>query len=227
MSSHVKDVMTSDVVVVGETAGYKEIVAVMRERQVSAVPVLGPGGQLTGVVSEADLLLKEAGSEAPGPHVKSPGRRRQRAKAAGVTAAGLMTRPPVTIGPEESVAAAARRMRDRRVKRLPVVDEAGRLVGIISRVDVLSVFARPDTEIRNEVVKQIIGEQFAMDPSAFTVTIRSGILTITGQAESRAVAVQLTDALRHVEGVVDLRDRISHPQEQRKAAHVLRPRAPL
>lgn len=226
MSSRVKDVMTSDVVAVGEAAGYKDIIAVMRERRVSAVPVLDPGGQLTGVVSEADLLLKEAGAEALGRHMKSAGRHGERAKAAGVTAADLMTRPPVTIGPKESVAAAARRMRDRRVKRLPVVDEVGRLVGIISRVDVLSVFARPDTEIRDEAVKQIIAEQFALDPSAFTVTVRSGIVTITGQAESRAVADQLTDALQHMEGVVNLRDRISYPREQPKGPRVLRPRAP-
>jgi CBS-domain-containing membrane protein len=156
----------------------------------------------------------------------STGRRGEQAKAAGVTAAGLMTAPPVTIGPEDSVAAAARRMRERRVKRLPVVDHAGRLVGIVSRVDVLSVFARPDTEIRDEVVKQITGAQFALDPSAFEVTVRSGIVTITGQADSHAVVLQLADALRHVEGVVDVRARISHPRGQPKAARVLRPRAP-
>jgi CBS domain-containing protein len=132
----------------------------------------------------------------------------------------------VTIGPEDSVVAAARRMRERRVRRLPVVDQAGRLVGIVSRVDVLSVFGRPDSEIRDEVVGQVMGTEFALDPSAFEVTVRSGIVTITGQADSHALAVQLTDALRHVEGVVDVRARISHPREQAKAARVLRPRAP-
>ena len=218
--------MTRDVVTVGEAAGYKDIVAVMRDRRVSAVPVLNAAGQLAGVVSEADLLLKEAGAPAHGGHLISTGRRGEQAKAAGVTAAGLMTRPPVTIGPDDSVVAAARRMRERRVKRLPVVDQAGRLVGIVSRVDVLSVFSRPDAEIRDEVVKQIIGTEFALDPSAFEVTVTSGIVTITGQADNHAVAVQLGDALRHVEGVVDVRDRISYPQEQPKAARILRPRAP-
>ena len=226
MSSRVKDVMTSDVVTVGETAGYKDIIAVMRERRVSAVPVLDPAGHLAGVVSEADLLLKEAGAEALGGYLISTGRRGEKAKAAGVTAADLMTQPPVTIGPDESVVTAARRMRDCRVKRLPVIDQAGRLVGIVSRVDVLSVFGRPDTEIRDEVVRQIIGTDFALDPSAFEVTVSSGIVTVTGQADSHAVALQLADALRHVEGVVDVRDRISYPRDQAKAARALRPRAP-
>ena len=226
MSSRVKDVMTTDVVTVAEAAGYKDIIAVMRERRVSAVPVLDAAGHLAGVVSEADLLLKEAGTDALGGYLTSTGRRGERAKAAGVTAAGLMTAPPVTIGPEDSVVAAARRMRERRVKRLPVVDQAGRLVGIVSRVDVLSVFGRPDSEIRDEVVTQIIGTEFALDPSAFEVTVSSGIVTITGQADSHAVALQLTDALRHVEGVVDVRARTSHPREQPEAARALRPRAP-
>jgi CBS domain-containing protein len=94
VSSRVKDVMTGDVVTVGESAGYKDIIAVMRERRVSAVPVLDAAGHLAGVVSEADLLLKEAGADALGGYLISTGRRGERAKAAGVTAAGLMTAPP-------------------------------------------------------------------------------------------------------------------------------------
>ena len=227
MSSRVKDVMTTDVAAVRETAGYKDILAVMRQRHVSAVPVLDSAGHLVGVVSEADLLLKEIGTEALAGHRISAGRRADQSKASGVTAADLMSTPAVAIGPQESVATAARRMHDRRVKRLPVVDEKGLLVGIMSRVDVLSVFARPDEEIRDEVVKKIIGVEFALDSDAFDVTVRSGIVTVTGQVESRSIARQLIDALRHVEGVVDVRDRISHPlADQPRAAVFLRPRPP-
>ncbi len=136
--------MTTDVAAVRETAGYKDILAVMRQRHVSAVPVLDPAGHLVGVVSEADLLLKEIGAGTLAGHLISTGRRAEQSKASGVTAAELMSTPVVTIGPEESVAAAARRMHDHRVKRLPVVAEGGVLVGIVSRVDVLSVFSRPD-----------------------------------------------------------------------------------
>lgn len=216
MHSLVKDVMTKDVVAVRETAGYKDIVAVMRQRRISALPVVDGADHLVGIVSEADLLLKEIGQEAAAGH-RMGGGRRERAKATGVTAAGLMTKPAVVIGPHESVAAAARQMHDHWVKRLPVVNNAGRLVGIISRVDVLSVFGRPDSEIRDEVMK-VIATEFALDPTAFDVTVTSGILTIAGQVDSHAVAAQLMDTLRHLEGVVDLRCRVSYLTDQPRAA---------
>ena len=224
MSSRVKDVMTTDVAAVRETAGYKDILAVMRQRHVSAVPVLDSAGHLVGVVSEADLLLKEIGTEALAGHRISTGRRADQSKASGVTAADLMSTPAVAIGPQESVATAARRMHDRRVKRLPVVDEKGLLVGIMSRMDVLSVFARPDEEIRDEVVRKIIAAEFALDPSAFDVAVTSGIVTVTGQAANRAVARQLTEAVRHVEGAVEVRERITYPPADEPEAAFLRPR---
>jgi CBS domain-containing protein len=211
VSSCVKDVMTTDVVSVRVTAEYKTVVAVMRELQVSAFPVLDSADHLVGVVSEADLLLKEVGQDALAGHLIGSGREGEGAKASGVTAGQLMTKPPVTIGPQDSVADAARLMHDRRVKRLPVVDDTGRLVGIVSRVDVLSVFDRPDGEIRDAVIKNIIEAELALDPGAFDVTVRPGIVTITGQVESRAIAIRLIDALRHAEGVVDVRDRLDFP----------------
>ncbi len=223
MDSRVEDVMTRDVVAVRETAGYKEIIAVMRRSRVSAVPVLDEEGRLTGVVSEADLLLKEVGAEALSGYLISTGRRGELAKAAGVTAAGLMSTPAVTIGPAETVVAAARRMHDRRVKRLPVVDESGRLVGIVSRVDVLSVYARADEEIRDEVIRKIIAGGSGLDPAAFAVKVSSGIVTIGGHAASRAVAQQLADAVRHLEGVVDLRDRITFPRDEPETGGTLPP----
>jgi CBS-domain-containing membrane protein len=99
MKSHVRDVMTRDVVSVRETAEYKDITAVMRELHMSAFPVLDPADHLVGVVSEADLLLKEVGQEALTGYLVASGRRGERAKAAGVTAAQLMTSPAVIVGP--------------------------------------------------------------------------------------------------------------------------------
>jgi CBS domain-containing protein len=164
---------------------------------------------LVGVVSEADLLLKEVGQEALAGYLIVSGRRGENAKAAGVTAAELMSKPPVTIGPEDTVAGAARLMHDRRVKRLPVVDDAGRLVGIVSRVDVLSVFDRPDDEIRDQVIKDIVEAEFALEPDALEVTVSSGIVTVTGRVEGRTLAAALIEAVQHAEGVVDVRDRLS------------------
>ena len=187
----------------------------MRQRRVSAFPVVADDGYVLGVVSEGDLLLKEVGPQtfagAAG-SLLATGRRGERAKAAGLTAADLMTEPAVTINQDVTVAQAARLMYERRVKRLPVVDDAGRLVGIVSRVDVLSVFARPDGEIRDEVIKQVIADEFALDPRAFEITVISGIVTVAGHVEHRAVAASLIGAVRHVEGVVGVRDRVSYPR---------------
>jgi len=224
VDSRVKDVMTTDVVSVRETAEYKDIVSVLRELHVSAFPVLDEADHLVGVVSEADLLLKEVGQQALGGYLISSGRRGERAKAAGMTAAELMTTPAVTIGPDDSLADAARLMHDRHVKRLPVVDQAGRLVGIVSRVDLLSVFDRPDSEIRAAALKDIVARDFALDPGAFDVQVTSGIVTITGQVQTQAVGRHLLDALRHAEGVVGVRSRLRFPPPDPSAGVVrLRP----
>ncbi len=211
----VSDVMTATVVAVREEADFKEMVTVMRSRRVSAFPVLDAADRVIGVVSEADLLLKEALKEAtpatPQGLVKSVWRLKDRSKAVGVTAAEVMTKPAVTIGQDVPVAEAAQRMQSHRVKRLPVVDENGRLRGIISRADVLSVFERPDSEIWDDVVKEVIVGEFGLDPEMFAVTVRSGVVTVTGSVDRRADALGLLGAIRHMEGVVALRDRLSYP----------------
>jgi len=99
------------------------------------------------------------------------------------------------------------------VKRLPVVDDFGRLHGIVSRADLLSVFERPDVEIRDDVVKDVIVGEFGLDPEMFVVTVRSGVVTVTGSVDRRADALGLMGAIRHLEGVVALRDRLSYPHE--------------
>jgi CBS-domain-containing membrane protein len=163
------------------------------------------------VVSEADLLLKEAAPELPHGTARLAWRQKERSKAAGVTAAEVMTAPAVTIGEDAPVAEAARVMKSRKVKRLPVVDSDQRLHGIISRADVLSVYERPDAEIWDDVVKEIIEGEFGLDPEMFVVTVGSGVVTVTGSVDRRDDALGLLDAIRHLEGVVGLRDRLSYP----------------
>jgi CBS-domain-containing membrane protein len=138
MRRTVQDVMTREVVAVRGPTPFKELVRLLNKHRVTAVPVLDDTGRLVvGVVSESDLALKEVAPlrEAHIPAFETPKHRGERAKAASLTAAELMTAPAVTVGPEELVAAAARRMYDRRVKRLPVVDHGGALVGIVTRAD--------------------------------------------------------------------------------------------
>ena len=205
----VRDVMTATVVAVREDADFKEMVTVMRNRRVSAFPVISEACKVIGVVSEADLLLKEAAPELPQGLVRLAWRLTERSKAAGVTAAEVMSTPAVTIGEDPPVAEAARLMQSRRVKRLPVVDRDGRLRGIVSRADVLSVFERPDEQIWDDVVK-VIGE-FGLDPEMFVAAVRSGVVTVTGSVVRRADALGMLGAIRHLEGVIAVRDRLSYP----------------
>ena len=136
-----------------------------------------------------------------------------RKQANALTAGDLMTRPPVTIGPDEPVTHAARLMFDQRVKRLPVISDDGTLIGIVSRSDVLSVYSRPDAEIRQQVTKDLIVGTFRCDPDRFTVAVKDGIVTIEGTPETSMVGLGIIDAARHMEGVVAIRDRLSYPQD--------------
>jgi CBS-domain-containing membrane protein len=122
-----------------------------------------------------------------------------------------MTRPAVTIGPDKPVTDAARLMFNRRVKRLPVVSDDGTLIGIVTRSDVLSVYSRPDAQIQHQVTRDLILDTFLCDPARFTVTVKDGIVTIAGSPESTPVGQDIIDAVRHTEGVVAVRDRLSYP----------------
>ena len=214
MKLTVRDIMTTNVVTVRAGASYKEIAMRLRENRVSAFPVLDEDGTVIGVVSEADLLLKEVLSLSEDDALEGarPGILRQRAqeKARAVTAADLMSRPAVTVAPEDSVEHAARLMYARGVKRVPVTDAAGRLVGIVSRADVLSVFGRGDEEIREQIVAEVIGGEFGADPGRFGVTVADGIVTMTGRPESVSLGRDLLARVRHVQGVVAVRDRFTY-----------------
>ena len=165
MSATVKDVMTIRVAAVRKNAPFKDIATLLTRYRVSAFPVLDEDGKVIGVVSEADLLCKEALIAAMGGRAARPGPYHDDfARAAAVTAADLMTTPPVTITPGEPVTGAARLMYNAGVKRLPVVSENGHLVGIISRADVLSVYGRPDDEIGEEITKNVILNEFLRRP---------------------------------------------------------------
>lgn len=205
----VRDVMSSHLVSVRETATFKEIAARLRESRVSAFPVLDAGGRVVGVVSEADMLAKEALAGGPGSMLASLRHHAARAKAAGVTAAELMTSPAVTVAPGDTVEHAARLMFARHVKVLPVVDAGRRPVGMISRTDVLAVFDRPDAEIREEIIGRVIPD--CSEPSWYSVLVEDGVVTVQGTPETAAVGHRVMARIRHVEGVVAVRDRMVYP----------------
>jgi CBS domain-containing protein len=214
MNATVKDVMSTHVVAVRKNASFKDMAARLREDRVSAFPVLDEDNKVIGVVSEADLLTKEALEfDSPG-LVDGMLHHREQAKAAATTAIDLMSKPPVTIGPNDFVTHAARLMYARKVKRLPVVDDEGHLIGIVSRSDVLSVYSRPDADIRREIIDSIILGLLLCDPSRFTVTVKDGIVTLEGMPETASVGHDMIEETRHVEGVVAVRDRLSYPDER-------------
>jgi CBS domain-containing protein len=211
MHSLVKDLMTSQVVTVGPATPFKEIVARLAEHRVSAMPVLDDAGLVLGVVSEADLLLKE---EFPDPDQDIPlfwtrRRRLERDKAAASTARDLMSVALVSISPDATVAEAARLMHKANVKRLPVLGEGGRLVGIISRSDLLKLFNRPDQAIRREIIDDVIVGEFTMDPARFFIHVDDGVVMLQGRVERRSLVPSLVRAVHGVEGVVRVKNRLA------------------
>ncbi|KOU33454.1 CBS domain-containing protein [Streptomyces sp. WM6378] len=197
----VSDVMTHTAVAVGREASYKEIVEVMHQWKVSALPVLEGEGRVVGVVSEADLLVKEQFRRAdPAPLERAE----EAAKAAAVLAEELMSSPAVTVRPAATVSEAARIMARKGVKRLPVVNDIGMLEGVVSRGDLLKVFLRPDEEIEDEVRTAVLGE--LAPPAHITCSVEEGVVTLRiGRRDNRALVPLLARAVRAVEGVVDVR----------------------
>jgi len=215
MNSTVRDVMSTHVIAVRQNASYKDMAAMLHEQRVSAFPVLDDHNKVIGVVSESDLLTKEALEGTVPGMLQSMTSQREHARASAVTAAELMTKPPVTIGPDEPVTQAARLMYSRRLKRLPVTSDDGTLIGIVSRADVLSVYSRPDADIQREITQDLIQGTFACDPARFTVTVADGIVTIEGAPETDLAGRDIVAAARHVEGVVAVRDRLRYPENPR------------
>jgi CBS domain-containing protein len=215
MHRQVMDVMTGTVAVVREDAPFKEIVRQLDGYRVSALPVVDRDGRLVGIVSEADLLLKEerdADGERP---FEGRRRRLERYKAEGISARELMTSPVVSIRPQAAIGEAARVMHARGVKRLPVVDQDGRVVGIVSRRDLLHVFLRPDDEIRRDVVHGVIEETLWIDPATIRVTVTDGVVALLGEVERRSVAEILVRLVIGVDGVVGVEDRLSYRFDDR------------
>jgi CBS domain-containing protein len=200
MNAYVTDVVTTKVVTVRPDTPVRSLAAMFRQHRVSAFPVTTEDGKVIGVVSESDLIALAAGR-----------RHRWNRAAARETAGDLMTHPAVTVSPHEPVQTAARLMHSHRIQRLPVVDLDGRLAGIISRSDVLSVFRRSDEEIRHEVTQDVIADGFFTDPARFTVTVHNGIVTLEGEPGSAVLGAGIAGRVEHIEGVVALRDRFTYP----------------
>jgi len=205
----VQDVMTTTVITVQATDPLKDVAQLLVDRRISGVPVVDAEGVLVGVVSEADFLLKEGGPESEQVSrfrrlvESADARMARRQKLAATTTGELMTSPPVTIGPRRPIAEAARLMTGRRVNRLPVVD-AGRLIGIVTRADLLRAFARSDEDLATTIRDDVLLHALWLDPARFTVRVADGVASLTGDVERRSTADLVREAVALVPGIVDV-----------------------
>ncbi|NEE00650.1 CBS domain-containing protein [Phytoactinopolyspora halotolerans] len=202
----VGDVMTTDVITVTAATSFKEVARLLDENDISAMPVLDENGRIVGVVSEADLMLRHEyrDTRLRAGWLTSSQARAVHTKVCGVAARELMSSPTVTIRQTSSVAEAARLMDVHRVKRLPVVDGDGRLVGIISRSDLVTVFLRADDEIRENVRREISQRVLLTETGTVYVDVADGVVVLRGELDRKS-SVDIAEQLaRHVDGVVDV-----------------------
>lgn len=210
LHSRIRDVMTTDVVTVDRITPFKDIAELLVAHHISGVPVLGLGRKVVGVVTEDNLIA--ARDTHAGDRRRWTGLRRydtDQARYLRLTAEQLMSTPAITIHPDASIAAAARLMGNEHVKRLPVVDPDDRLVGLVSRRDLLTVFCIPDSEIARQV-RELLAETVPGEPGSIKVAVHGGIVTLTGQTDSAAGYDALAATMPiawALDGVVDI---ISH-----------------
>ncbi|WP_327312688.1 CBS domain-containing protein [Streptomyces sp. NBC_01235] len=207
----VSDLMTTSVVRVRRDTGFKEIAKLLAEYGITAVPVVDDDEHPVGVVSEADLLRKEAAQLDPaGLLPVLHARPAARAKAEATTAEGLMNSPAVTARPQWTAVEAAQVMERHHVKRLPVIDETDRLVGLISRADLLRVFLRGDSAIREEISGDVLVRTLGTTPGTVTVRVVDGRVSLKGTVERRSLVPVVVRLCQGVDGVVDVTAELHH-----------------
>ncbi|MBA2806880.1 CBS domain-containing protein [Streptomyces sp. KM273126] len=207
----VAELMTRDVVRARRDMPFKEIVKLLTDYDVTAVPVVDELGRPMGVVSEGDLLRKSSdqadpSGRTPVPHLEAW----ERAKAQGTTAEELMSAPAVCARPEWTVVEAARLMETQNVKRLPVVDEADRLQGIVSRRDLLRVFLRRDDAIRDEIAEDVLRRTLGLVASDVIVEVREGRVTLGGSVPVESLIPVIERLCQSVDGVVSVSQHIAY-----------------
>jgi CBS domain-containing protein len=208
----VKDVMTTAVLTVRPDMTLKDAAALMAERGISGLPVVDLGGQVVGVLSEGDILFKETGQKARRPFVDRllllpPSE--VEAKFTAATVGEAMTAPALTIGPRRPLTEVAATMIERGVKRLPVVDDAGNLVGIVTRADLVRAFVRPDEAIEREIRDDVIQRSLWIEPNRIEVSVDAGEVRLAGEVETKDEAELIPEFVQRVPGVVSVMSKLS------------------
>ena len=215
----VEDVMSTAVVAVPAEAPYRTLVDTLVKHRVSALPVVDDFQRVLGVVSEADLLRKIefAGDERPR-LFEGPQRRGERNKATARVAAELMSSPAVSALTGTTIAAAARLMDREGVKRLPVVDDLGRLVGIVTRGDLLKVHLRPDDEILADVRDGIRRTLLPDESEKVEISVDTGVVTLSGKVDRWSTIDIVGRLVRQIPGVADVVDELTFAFDDRTIA---------
>ena len=201
--------MTDGVLSVTPRASLREAATVLVEHRVSGLPVVDDVGEVVGVLSETDIVMKASGgTEHSGYLAWFFDSDRTGEKVAAETVGQAMSSPAVTITPDRTGHEAARSMIEERVNRLPVVQD-GKLVGILTRSDIVRAFTRTDAELASEIDEDILRRTFWAEPVA--VAVSDGRVTLTGEVETEADREMLPLFVSRVPGVVavstDLRAR--------------------
>jgi CBS-domain-containing membrane protein len=185
---NVVDLMTTEVIAVSRDTGLREAARLMFRNRVSGLPVTEPDGTLIGIITEADFLRLEV--------ERQEGARDQVATVGEVMSIGV-----VTIRPEMEIYEAAKIMAVQEVKRLPVVDDDNRLLGVISRADIVSIFTRPDDVIEDEIREDLLRRVLFIDPDELGVSVTNGVVALSGEVGTRAEASMLEELTNRLDGV--------------------------
>jgi len=210
----VGDLMTRDVRTAGVSTPLREVARVLVEHRISGLPIV-EGERVVGVVSEADILLKEQGDQPRRSGLLGAlallgaDRDEIEAKLNASTAGEAMSSPAVTITEDRPVAEAAAAMMNGGINRLPVVDTAGRLAGIVTRADLVRAFVRSDEEIGREIREDVILHTLWIAPEHVGVTVTDGNVRLTGQVEGESDARVLPEFVRRVPGVITVTSDLS------------------
>ncbi|MFD7473879.1 CBS domain-containing protein [Streptomyces sp. NPDC059837] len=216
-------VMTYDVVAAQYGTPCKDVVRLLREHRISGLPVIDEDDKVIGVISETDLMQRQAclpesrGLLGTWALRLRRGARRRTARSRARTAGGVMSAPAVTVPAEAVLREAARLMTQHCIERLPVVDEEDRLVGIVTRRDLLQVFVRSDEEIRQAVQREVLFDALWLGPHTVEVDVYDGAVTLTGQLEHRSDAAVAVAMTRRLDGVVDVVDHLTYRFDDRHA----------
>jgi CBS-domain-containing membrane protein len=200
MSNLVCDVMTREVVAASPATTFRELVRLIEDHHLHALPVVDERGLVVGMVTESDLLIREELTEG---RLRTPLQRRGRARLTGTTAGEIMSSPVMTVNPSQTLAQAARLFRRRHIGRMPVVENDGRLIGIVTRMDLLTVFLRPDEELLAAVHEAIATVDEA--PSCIlSATAHDGVVVLQGSAHFLSQLIAVEGLVRQIPGIVHL-----------------------